>query len=142
MNQICTFVLEDRLFGLPVSDVREVLNDGQVHEIPLAPPLVSGLLNLRGRVISALDIRGPLCLEPSDAPATTHVIVEHGTQLVSLLVHGVEDVITFEDGAERALPPAHADSRLIEKVYTHDESFVCVLSPERIVNLHRERGNV
>jgi purine-binding chemotaxis protein CheW len=89
----CTFTVAGRLCGLDVTRVQEVLRALPVTRLPLAPPAVRGLLNLRGRIVPAVDLRHVLGLPPSaTGSAGGHLIVFDGASPVSLLVDTIGDV--------------------------------------------------
>src|ERR687884_1976854 len=73
-----TVTIADQLFGIPVLQVQDVLGPQRITRIPLAPPEVAGSLNLRGRIVTAVDVRLCLGLEkrPADQPGMS-VVVEH-----------------------------------------------------------------
>ncbi len=89
----CTFVLDERLCAVDVGRVQEVLRPQPVTRLPLAPGSVSGLINLRGRIVAAVDLRAVLGLPaaPSSTPGG-HVIVFDGDGPVSLVVDAIGDV--------------------------------------------------
>lgn len=95
----CTFTVAGRLCGLDVTRVQEVLRPLPVTPLPLAPPAVRGLLNLRGRIVPAVDLRAVLGLPaaPGSAPGG-HLIVFDGDSPVSLIVDSIGDV-RHADGA-------------------------------------------
>lgn len=97
-TQLCTFTVGNLLCGVPVLEVQEVLLQHELTAVPLADPALRGLLNLRGDVIAAIDLRRRLALpeRPSDAP-TAHLIVRTPGEAVSLVVDAVEDVLTLSD---------------------------------------------
>jgi purine-binding chemotaxis protein CheW len=89
----CTFTVADRLCGLEVTRVQEVLRPTPVTRLPLAPPAVRGLLNLRGRIVPAVDLRLVLGLPPApNGTAGGHLIVFDGASPVSLVVDAIGDV--------------------------------------------------
>jgi len=89
----CTFDLDGGLFGVDVGRVQEVLRTLPVTRVPLAPPTVSGLLNLRGQIVPALDLRACLGLPPAPEGAPgAHVVVLDGSAPVSLRVDAIRDV--------------------------------------------------
>ena len=101
----CTFTVAGRLCGLEVTRVQEVLRPTPVTRLPLAPPAVRGLLNLRGRIVPAVDLRLVLGLPP--APAGTpggHLIVFDGESPVSLLVDAIGDVQRAESATVLPVP--------------------------------------
>src|SRR5277367_4248067 len=103
-RQFCTFYLENHLFGIELRDVREVLQQLELTEVPLAPYAVRGLMNLRGQIVMAVDLRRQLGLpeRPANQPAM-NVIVRTGEDAVSLLVDEIGDVI--EAGDDSFEPP-------------------------------------
>ena len=63
-NQYCTFYVDKYLFGVVVLDVQEVLKYQELTQVPLAPKEIHGLINLRGQIISAIDLRSRMSLPP------------------------------------------------------------------------------
>jgi purine-binding chemotaxis protein CheW len=92
----CSFRLDGRLFGVDVARVQEVLRGTPVTPVPLAPAGVRGLINLRGQIVTAVDLRVPLGLAPDGSAADHHVVVHHGHETVTLLVDTIEDVLRTE----------------------------------------------
>ena len=108
-RQVCAFSVADHLFALPLSQVQEVLSTPELTPVPLAPPAVRGLINLRGRIVTVFDLRRRLGLPPGGAEAMT-VVLRARDGGVSLLVDAVEDVVEASAQAleppPRTLPPA------------------------------------
>ncbi len=103
--QLCTFRLDALLFGVDVAYVREVLRWREVTRVPLAPPEVEGLLNLRGQIVPAIDVRRRLGMPPrSDDARSLNVVVQVGGEPVSLLVDEVGDVLEVEAAAFERTP--------------------------------------
>lgn len=93
VTQFSTFSVAGQLYGIDVDSVHSVSKFHPVTEVPLAPPAVAGLLNLRGQVATAIDMRVRLELPPRDADAKPmNVVVKTDDGLVSLLVDSVGDV--------------------------------------------------
>ncbi|MGD0427641.1 MAG: chemotaxis protein CheW [Candidatus Acidiferrales bacterium] len=103
-QQFCTFYLENYFFGIELLNVQEVLLQLELTEVPLAPYAVRGLMNLRGQIVIAVDLRRQLGLleRPADKPAM-NVIVRTGEDAVSLLVDEIGDVV--EVGEDTFEPP-------------------------------------
>jgi purine-binding chemotaxis protein CheW len=93
-NQYVSFRLGTQWLGVPVNVVQEVLNPQAIRRVPRAPSEVAGLLNLRGQIVTAVDLRQRLGLpEYNDERGSMNVVVRHGQESFSLLVDDVGDVI-------------------------------------------------
>lgn len=93
-QQYCTFTLGDHWFGIDARAVQEVLMDQVMTRVPLAPAVVPGVLNLRGDIVTTIDLRGRLDVEPRAEDARpTHVVVSIEEEPVSFLVDEVGEVI-------------------------------------------------
>jgi purine-binding chemotaxis protein CheW len=105
-QQYCTFVLDGHLFGVPVSSVQEVLKAQSVTRVPGAAREVSGLMNLRGHIVTTMDLRTRLGLPPrEDGAGSVSVVVrtaEHHT--VSLVVDAIGDVLEPSDDSVEPAP--------------------------------------
>lgn len=86
----------DQLFGISVLTVQDVLRDQIIAPIPLAPYEIAGALNLRGRIVTVVDMRVRLGLSPrEDTNSVMHVVVEYKDELFSLMVDAVGDVLNL-----------------------------------------------
>jgi purine-binding chemotaxis protein CheW len=93
-SQYVSFWIEDQLMGVPVNTVQEVLNPQMIAPTPLARPEIAGLLNLRGQIVTAVNLRRRLGLEDrSDGRPSMNVVVRFHGESYSLLVDEVGDVI-------------------------------------------------
>jgi len=109
-----TFVIAGQLFGIPVLKVQDVLAACEVTRIPLAPPEIAGALNLRGRIVTALDVRLRLGLPPSnDANERMSIVVEQSGELYSLMVDEVGEVLSLDPAGFQRNPPT-LDARFRE----------------------------
>ena len=96
--QFCTFYLDKLLFGVELKGVQEVIRSLQMTKVPLAPAVVSGLINLRGQIVTAVDLRRRLELEPRPAGMLAmNVVVLSDDGAVSLLVDEIGDVVDVEE---------------------------------------------
>ena len=93
-RQYCTFFVEDHYFGLDVLRVQEIIRYQEMTRVPLAPPVVRGLINLRGQIVTAIDLRRRLELKdrPADQQPVNVVVHAGKTQRVGLVVHRVLDI--------------------------------------------------
>lgn len=88
-----TAIIADQRIGIPISEVQDVLNKQKILHIPLARPAIVGALNLRGRIVTALDLRLCLGLEPCPEPSeAVSIVIEQQGELYSLLVDKIGDV--------------------------------------------------
>jgi purine-binding chemotaxis protein CheW len=97
-SQFCTFYLDKLLFGVELKGVQEVIRSLEMTRVPLAPRVVSGLINLRGQIVTAVNLRRRLELEA--APPSTafmNVVVRSVDGAVSLLVDEIGDVVEVEE---------------------------------------------
>ena len=98
-SDFLTIQIGEQMFGIPVLQVQDVLGQQKVTKIPLAPPEVAGSLNLRGRVVTAINVRKRLGLPDNDNENTKEmsVVVEHENELFSLIIDKVGDVLSLSD---------------------------------------------
>jgi len=95
-KQFVTVIVDNQLFGIPVLTVQDVMRTPNIAQVPLARNEIHGLLNLRGRIVTAIDVRTRLKMYHTEAPANTYnVVIECGEELYSLLVDKVGDVMTL-----------------------------------------------
>lgn len=123
---------------LPVLAIRDVLRAQAITRIPLAAPEIAGSLNLRGRIVTAIDLRARLGL-PRDVPAhkLMSVVIELGSELYSLLVDEVGDVVHLPAGAVLPNPPTldPAWHRVSAGVWRDEGRLVVLLDVERLLDL-------
>src|SRR3954464_3670003 len=107
-----TAMIGGQLFGLPISRVQDVFAPERLTRVPLAPPEVAGVLNLRGRIVTLIDLRRLLGLEDrKDESQPMAVGVEHGGESYGLLIDSVGEVLKLDD-ASREPNPINLDPRL------------------------------
>ena len=137
-GQYSTFFVEDMFFGVDVLHVQEVLRAQQMTPVPQAPEVIEGLINLRGQIVTAVDMRRRLNLPPrpgSKAPMNIVVRTEDGA--VSLLVDEIGDVLNM-DSTTYERPPENlnpAAKELIRGVYKLKDQLLLVLDEERTVDI-------
>ena len=104
-RQFCTFYLDHLLFGVESQKIQEVVTYRELRPVPLAPPVVSGLMNLRGQVVVVLELRRQLELpeRPSDMPPVC-LVVHAASGTVCLLADEVGNVVEVEDATFEPSP--------------------------------------
>lgn len=111
MKRLATFTIDGEAFGVDVARVREVVRPLEVTPIPLAPPGVAGLINLRGEIVTALDLRVRLGVDARAGGAAMNMIMTTEQGPVSLLIDEAGDVVevdatTFEPAPTTLTGPA------------------------------------
>ncbi len=120
----------DQLFGVSVLAVRDVLRKLAIAKVPLAPDVVAGSLNLRGRIVTVVDMRKRLGLPPLDDYSNAmHVVVEHNDELYSLMVDSVGDVLNLPISKMEKSPPN------LDQAWRDLVSNVCQLENDLLVIL-------
>ena len=100
----------DQWLGLPVSEVRDVLRTARLTTIPAASPAIAGIMNLRGRVVTAIDLRRRLGLPPAAADTRPfNVVVDREGESYGLVVDRIGDVLSLA-GSEIEAVPDNLDS--------------------------------
>lgn len=130
VREYATFRLHDLLFAVDAPEVLEVLPGARVTPVPLSPPEVAGLVNVRGQVVTALDLRRRLGL-PAAVPGATRmtVLVRSESELMAFLVDEIGNVVRVRE-EEREAPPVHLDAALrslVPGVYRLPEHLLHVL---------------
>ena len=135
-EDLITLTIAGHQFGIPVLQVQDVLGPQRVTRVPLAPPEVGGSLNLRGRIVTAIDVRLRLGLppRPKDKPGMSIVVELYG-ELYSLMVDEVGEVLSLSpEDFERT--PATLDVRwreLSSGIYRLNSALLIVLEVDRLL---------
>jgi purine-binding chemotaxis protein CheW len=137
-GQFSTFFVADLFFGVDVLHVQEVLRSQQMTSVPQAPGVIEGLINLRGQIVTAIDMRRRLGLpQRAGGQAPMNIVVRTLDGAVSLLVDEIGDVLDM-DAATYERPPQNLDpaaKELIRGVYKLKDSLLLVLDTEIAVEV-------
>ena len=142
-QQYCTFFIQDLLFGVEVETVQEVIRHQEMTRVPLAPAVIAGLINLRGQIVTAIDLRRRLGVrERGDGKLPMNVVVRTADGAVSLLVDEIGDVVEVEDNDFEPAPDnlSSTSRELIRGVYKLKNELLLVLDTQRSVNLSAPAG--
>jgi len=136
-NQYVSFSVGGQLLGLPVGTVQEVLNAQEIARIPRSRPEIAGLLNLRGQIVTAVNLRH--CLDmPSLSPdcPPMNVVVRHQNEPFSLLVDEVGDVIDVSSLRREPMPPTLNAlwKRVTTGVFRLEKQLLVVIDVASILN--------
>ena len=136
-----TVLLGGQLFGLPISRVQDVFMLERLTRVPLARPEIAGVLNLRGRIVTAIDMRCRLGLPKLDEKRPPMAVgIECKGESYGLLIDAVGEVLKLDDNA-REPNPVNLDSRLAQisaGVHRLDGQLLVILDVERVLDLGHE----
>lgn len=137
MQAYSTFIVEGVHFGVRTSEVIEFTKGLEVTPIPLGPPVVAGFMNLRGQIVTAIDIRKQLNLSGTrDDETTIGIFFRHEGSLYSLLVDEVHDILELAD--EQFEPPPSSlqlSARdVVAGVYKLPKRLLVIIDPHKIVS--------
>jgi purine-binding chemotaxis protein CheW len=136
-GQLATFRLDGDLYGVEVEHVQEVLRSQGLTRVPLAPKAVAGLINLRGQVVTAIELRERLGRPPRpEGTDAVVIVVRLRGEAVSLLVDSIADVVDV-DSADFEAPPDTLDGQardLIRGAYKLDGQLLLALDVQKAVS--------
>jgi len=135
-RQLCTFYLEDLYFGVEVEKVQEVIRYQEMTRIPLAPEVIAGLINLRGQIVTAIDLRRQLELPPRDAAQLPmNVVIRREDGPISLLVDEIGDVVEVDEGSFEKPPDTLESGRqqFLRGVYKLKHKLLLLLDTDKAV---------
>lgn len=135
VERYCTFWVGDQHYGIEIGSVREVLKSQRTTPVPTASAIIGGLINLRGEIVTAIDLRTRLELSPLEDHPSMSVVVSIDGEIVSLVVDSVGDVV---DRSPSALQPTPATvlpqiGELMLGVYRQDEGLLQILEAKRLI---------
>jgi purine-binding chemotaxis protein CheW len=138
LRDYVTFTTADQLFGLPIERVQDVFKPSRITRVPLAGPEIAGVLNLRGRIVTAIELRSRLGLGTRQADQTAMAIgIEHRGESFGLLVDAVGEVMKLP-GDEREPNPINLDrnlGRVSAGVYRLDGQLMVTLDIDRVLDI-------
>jgi purine-binding chemotaxis protein CheW len=138
LSDYVTFTTADQLFGLPIERVQDVFKPARITRVPLAGPDIAGVLNLRGRIVTAIELRNRLGLGGRDHVRGAMAIgIESRGESFGLLVDAVGEVLKLPD-SDREPNPINLDrnlGRVSAGVYRLDGQLLVVLDIDRVLEL-------
>ena len=141
LTDYVTFTTAGQLFGLPIERVQDVFKPTNITPVPLAGPEIAGVLNLRGRIVTAIHLSNRLDLQSrAQAMAPMAIGIESGTESFGLLVDAVGEVLKLPD-SEREANPINLDrnlGRVAAGVYRLDGHLLVVLDIDQVLDLSAE----
>ena len=137
-RMFCTFYVGDLFLGIEVERIQEVLRDSVVTAVPKAPSAILGLINLRGQIVTAVDLRTRFGLPNRDSEASSTILVLDGAdELLSLVVDRAGDVVEVEDDHFEEPPDTlkSESRRLVRGAYKLEHRLLLVLDADHAFDL-------
>jgi purine-binding chemotaxis protein CheW len=139
--EFVTVLITDQLFGLPISRVQDVFMPVNMTRVPLSTPEIAGVLNLRGRIVTSIDMRCRLGLPKKDDNRTPMAVgIEYKGESYGLLIDSVGEVLKLDEST-REPNPVNLDARLARVsagVHRLDGQLLVVLDVDRVLELGNE----
>jgi purine-binding chemotaxis protein CheW len=138
LTEYVTAMIGGQLFGLPIVRVQDVFIPERLTRVPMAPPEIAGILNLRGRIVTLIDLRRRFGMdERTDGDASMAIGVEQRNESYGLLIDSVGEVLKLDDAA-REPNPINLDARLARVsagIHRLDGQLLIIVDVDRILEL-------
>ena len=141
-QQFCTFYVGDLFLGIEVERVQEVLRDSDITPVPTAPTSVRGLINLRGQIVTAVDLGTRFGMTDHEGQGSTVLVLDAGSSLLSFVVDRAGDVVEVNDESFEKPPDTLKGEarRLIRGTYKLQKTLLLVLDVEHALELEADTG--
>lgn len=144
MTDYVSFTTAGQLFGLPIECVQDVFTLGKITPVPLAGREIAGVLNLRGRIVTVIDLASRLALDvATDAGANMVIGIERGSESFGVLVDRVGEVLSLSDD-DREPTPINLDRTLnavATGIFRLDDKILVTLDADLTLDLPSSRGS-
>jgi len=164
-RQLCTFRLADLYFGVPANTVQEMIRTSSHTRVPLVSPVIHGLVNLRGEIVTTIDLRHRLGFPPAERQqhidndvdtdgdsngngnggdsgdsgpiVATNVVIRTGDTAVSLVVDAIGDVITVDNASFEAVPTTLNEQcrAVVDGIYQLDDELLLTIDLDRLLDV-------
>ena len=142
-TEFVTFTIAGQMFGLPIGRVQDVFKPARITQVPLASAEIAGVLNLRGRIVTAIDMRQRLEVNKRENGAAPMAIgIEAKSELFGLLVDAVGEVLKLPD-VDREPNPINLGGKLAalsDGVYRLEGQLLVVLDVDRVLDLRSRQA--
>ena len=144
-TQLLTFALDDQLFGIPVNCIRDIFKTKSITSVPLTPPEIAGVVNLRGHIVTAINLRHTLGLPEAKArDINMNIAVDISEEMYSFIVDTVSEVLTLPKSDFEENPATLDDQfrELSSGIFKLDGRLLIVLDVKKLIeNLEKESDN-
>ena len=138
INEFVTFFIDGQIFGIPVSDIHEVFHPQAITRIPLAPPEIRGVLNLRGRIVTAIEVREKLNLLPleQEQQSLMAIGVEIEGESYGLIIDRVGDVLQLPASKSETVPMNFDPvwQKFTTEIYRLEDELLIILDIKRLLD--------
>ena len=145
MREYVTAIVAGEMMGLPILQVQDVFVPEGITRVPLAPTEIAGVINLRGRIVTLVDLRSRFGMAPRESDAPVMAIgVEAGRESFGLLIDSIGEVLQLAD-AEREPNPLHLDPRLARVssgIHRLDGQLLMVIDVDRVLEIETAAATV
>lgn len=136
MTQYVTVVIGGQLFGIPINKVHDVFMPDSITKVPLSEKEIHGVLNLRGRIVTAIDMRHLLGLEPREAGATKMAVgIEYRGESYGFIIDNVGEVLNLSSES-REVNPANLNrnwTNISAGVHRLEGELMVILDVEKVL---------
>jgi purine-binding chemotaxis protein CheW len=136
MQEYVTVIIHGQLFGLPINRVQDVFMLKDMTEVPLSIPEIAGVLNLRGRIVTAIDMRQRLGLPLRDSKETAMAVgIEYAKESFGLVIDRIGDVLNLPVDQFEA-NPVNLNARwkgVAEGIYRLEKELLVILDVDRVL---------
>ena len=137
-SDFVSVVVGDQLFGIPVLEVRDVLASQRITRVPLAPAEIGGVINLRGRIVTLIDLRCRFGMPPrANGAAVMAIGVESGGESYGLMIDNIGEVLRLSE-SDREPNPINLDpglARISSGIHRLDGRLLMVIDVERVLDI-------
>ena len=140
MTEYVTATVGGQLFGLPIARVQDVFAPDRLTRVPLAAPEIAGVLNLRGRIVTAIDLRRRLDLPPGDVRKRMAIGIEYKGESYGLLIDAIGEVLRLASNTREG-NPVNLDARFARMsagVHRLEDRLLVVLDVDRVLDVGQQ----
>ena len=137
LRQLVVFSLSSEAYGVPITQVQEIIRLPDITRMPGTPDFIEGIINLRGRIIPVIDMRRRFSLEKHERNDKNRIVVtDIGGQIIGLIVDGVSEVLSVSGGQVGPIPPSMVSigSEYLSGVVKTGKSLVILLDLVKVLN--------
>lgn len=142
-KEFVTIYSNGQLFGIPVSNVQDIYRPDKITRVPLSESSIEGVLNLRGRIVTVINMRRKLGFPPSDNPEERMcVVIEYNNELYSFLVDRVGDVLKLPNNTYEQTPST-LDTNLQKisgGIYRLEGDLMVIIDESKFLNIKEENA--